>query len=1006
MGNKIPGILFDTRDYELLRLVNDVLDRRESFKYLKDLLYPYMHPHGIKELAASPALRMAYAALRLLESLEAGKADERITALRCLRDEVMSSGGVHMRKNAARVLLEIMKELVRTCDRLRQLRLAHDFRMAVIGRPGSIRTLLHRYYLLDMPEKWNQISFDDHVHDSNTKGRKSASHLIMDAWIKGVRYLTVIYYNHVPPSAAEELLEAAEIMGVTVRIGIELPALFYGSYIHFFYVPAGLSKAKDFLSFLKNRRTKSFMEESRKVSEYQRRYVLAILEQFNERHRLEINERYGLNLDRLDQCAFLSYVGTGQPSILHLANFINDHLLPAMQARVEQLRPAFEKASQMERGMIASLVEEMNKLDSEALVDRYLKPEQNPAVPDPKVPRDDPDVPNLLKLMPCELFERLDGLRAGYRITLNLAGLKVEDVLELLYDCKGAISDLEIFNLKDFYSGKAPDYKEINELQIALTNGNIIGLKRHIRAIIKRMEDSHEHPPERIEKFHEVLRNISKLQAYYEKGPLRPRIGSDSTGYSHRLHGMGLAVLETMSIRARREVRLSTDSQRLIVPVRVEAFPRVTYLPNRVSSGFLKLLYGILSHVPGLRSIGQKRQESWEVHVFSTRISDRGNVVTLGGVAGSNGNGLEVLPSPEKPKAQISWYYLNSILKNALKILAGFIPAFATFYLTKDWWVLAWFGGFIWFGITGVRNILQSIFGAGGIRRSPLFKWDSYINWERISESLLFTGFSVPLLDYVVKTMILHRLLGITTSTDPVLLYTFIAIANGVYIFSHNTWRGFPRAAARANLFRTVLSIPLAILLNLGAGSLMAVFGVADISGMLQKWAAIISKAASDSVAGIIEGLTDRQEFIEMRRRDYADKLGQLFEAYAQLELMYPEADVLKMLESPGDFMQKLSSEARDLEKIIIINALDLLYFWIYQPRARNVLGALLQGMSEEERRILLRSQSVLKRKPEVTQLILDGIVGKKFARTLSLYLDRSDEYLNVIEKLANKPCG
>ena len=44
MGKEIPGILFDKRDYELLGLVNDVLDRRESFQYLKNLLYPLPSP--------------------------------------------------------------------------------------------------------------------------------------------------------------------------------------------------------------------------------------------------------------------------------------------------------------------------------------------------------------------------------------------------------------------------------------------------------------------------------------------------------------------------------------------------------------------------------------------------------------------------------------------------------------------------------------------------------------------------------------------------------------------------------------------------------------------------------------------------------------------------------------------------------------------------------------------------------------------------------------------------
>ena len=614
MGRQIPGILFDNRDYELLRIVDDVLDHRESFQYLKNLLYPYLHPRGIKELAASAALRMAYAAVRLLESLEAGKADERISALRCLRDEVMHRGEAHMRKNAARVLLEIMKEMVRTRDnKLRQLKLAHDFRMAVIGKPRAIRSLLRRYHLLEMPEEWNQLSFDHHVHDSNTKGRKSPSHLIMDAWIKGIRNLTVIYYNYVQPKAAEELMEAAEIMGVTVRIGIEFSARFYGSYIQLIYAPTGFSDAKDFISFLADRRMKSFMEEGRKVSEYQRQYVLAVLEEFNRRHRLVINERFGLNLGPLDRAAFLSFAGAGQPSILHLAKFIYDNLLPAMQARVEELRPGFGAASVEERNKIASLVDEMNKLDSEALVDRFLRPAQNPGIADPHVPREGPDVPDLLKLTPCELFDRLTRLRAGYRITLNLSDLKAEDVLELLYECKGEIGYLEIFNLKDFSSGKTVHYHEINELQRAMNDGNIVGLKKHIRAMIDRMEASNGYSPERIAKFHEILRNISTLQAYYKKGPLRSRIGSDSTGHSRRLHGMGLTITETLPERARSEVRSTAGPQRLIIPVQIDASFRTTYVPQRSTHPFFRLVYGILSHVPGLRRIGQKREEGWEM---------------------------------------------------------------------------------------------------------------------------------------------------------------------------------------------------------------------------------------------------------------------------------------------------------------------------------------------------------------------------------------------------------
>ncbi|MCE5333322.1 MAG: hypothetical protein LLG06_01905 [Desulfobacteraceae bacterium] len=1007
MDDAIPRFLFDHRDYELLGLVNDVLDHNESFVYLKNLLYPYLHPHGIKELAASRGLRIAYAAVRLLESLEVGKADDRITALRCLREEVMYSGEGAMHNNTARVLLEIMKELVRTRDnKVVQLTLAHDFRTATSGKPRIIRTLLHRYHLLEMPEEWNQVSFDDHVHDSNTKGRKTPSHLIMDAWIKGIRFLTVIYYNHVSSKAAEELLEAAEIMGITVRIGVEFSARFYGRYVQLIYVPRGFSDAKDFLSFLEDPRIKSFMGEGQKVTEYQQQYVLSLLDEFNRRHRLDLNEQFGLDIAPLNQAQFMAFVGAGQASILHLAKFIHIHILPAMQERVEGMREEFELSSFEERKKTAAFVDEMNRLDSEAIVDRYLRQVQNPGIPDPHVPRDGEDVPDLLKYTPCELMERLAQLHAGYRITLNLSNLTVEDVLELLYDCKGSISHLEIFNLKDYTSGKSTHNHEISDLQVALNEGNIIALKKYIRGIIQRMESSNEHSEARIQKFHEILRNIATLNNYYKKGPLRSRIGSDSTGHSRRLHGMGLVIVDTLPAKAQREVRYSHGPSRWVIPVRTDAFLRTTCIPSGKNGNSPGLFQRILGHIPGLRRLATKLQIDWDVQESSPRIVSHGNIVSLGGVSEEAGNGLQIIPRIQATKTKASWRCMNSILRNALKVLIGFIPAFATFYLTKDWWVLAYLGGVIWFGITGLRNIVQSVLGAGGIRRSPLLRWNSYVSWDRLSDSLLYTGFSVPLLDYIVKTELMDRSFGVTTATNPILLYTVMGMANGLYIFSHNIWRGLPKSAAVGNIFRSALSIPIAVLLNSLVAGILGAFGVPDIAGVLQKWAAVISKTASDCVAGVIEGLADRFKFVGMRARDYSTKLAQLFDTYAHLELIFPETDVLQMLESPKNFMLKISAEARDLEKILIINALDLLYFWMYQPRARSVLCSLLQKMSQEERQILLRSQSVLRRKREISQLLVNGIVGKKFAQALSLYLDRSEEYLDAIEKIAYRPCA
>ena len=96
-----------------------------------------------------------------------------------------------------------------------------------------------------------------------------------------------------------------------------------------------------------------------------------------------------------------------------------------------------------------------------------------------------------------------------------------------------------------------------------------------------------------------------------------------------------------------------------------------------------------------------------------------------------------------------------------------------------------------------------------------------------------------------------------------------------------------------------------------------------------------------------------------------------------------------------------MSYENKGLENIIIVNALDLLYFWMYQPRARTVLARLLQEMSVEERKVFLLSQYVLLREREISQLFLDGLVGKNFARALAFYLDTSRQYLEDLQAVA-----
>ncbi|MBU4262283.1 MAG: hypothetical protein KKC76_10500 [Proteobacteria bacterium] len=1014
-NKRLSRFFFDENDYVLLNIVNDVLNRDEAHKHVKNLLIPYLHPHGIKEMTASMGLRIAYAVIHLLGSLEAGKADDRQNALRCLRDEVLCSSQSMLRRNTARILLEIMKELVRSQgDYLRQLKLARDFRTATFGKPRFIRSQLNKYHLIEMPEEWNQIAFDDHVHDANTKGRKSPTHLIMDAWIKGIRRLTVIYYNFINVEVAAELLESAEVMGIAVRIGIEFSARFRGRYVKLIWAPRGFADKKDFLKFINEGPARALMDEGRNVSEYQRRYVLDVFKEFNSRHRPVINEAYGINLAPFKREDFFAFVGSGQPSLLHLAKYIFNHMLPAMREQVAGFRESWAGADSEERLRITHAVEIMNTLDPDAIIESFLQPGKNPGIHNPFAPNDDPDVPGMLRLSPEELLTRLESLHSGSRITLNLSGLSPADVLELIYDCRGKITHLEIFNLKDYTTGKALHYAEINSLQLAINQGNVIHLKRVIQKILRDVSEAA--PPvsdaeQRRKKLTAILHNMPTLQGFYKNTLLKSRIGSDSTGSSRHRYGMGLVMKDTLPRAARRDLERKQQPGRWNIPVRITAHLQVTFIPRRNHHRLLDQSVPwehktsvstpscALGPVFSGLNFGYERQKDWVIQAYSTHMEPDGNVATLGWMQTGQDNGLSLeARGDEARQRRIPLGYLNNYLKNGLKILIGFIPAFATFALTKDWWFLAYFGAFIWFGITGLRNIIQSVLGAGGITRSPLLKWKEYVSWDRLSYSLLFTGFSVPLLDLLVKTLILDQIFGITAGSNPVALYSVMALANGVYISGHNIFRGLPKAAVYGNFFRSILSIPLAVLFHGVIGWMLGGTDVAVVNDILQKWAAVISKLASDCVAGFIEGLADRFNNIRFRSMDYAAKIAQVFETYAVLETLFPEADVLEMLESPKEFMEAVAEKNPDLGKIVIINALDLLYIWMYQPRAASTLCSIMKSMSPEERRIMVASQLILEQQRQISQLFVDGVLGKKFSRALSFYLDRSEEYLKSLQ--------
>ncbi len=1047
------ALFFDKQDHELLHLVNLLLDSgaQSGEQYAKKIFDHALHPHGIKELAVSNDKRIAYAVVNLLYSLEIGQAKDRVMALQALHDEVILGAGSNFRYNTGRVLIQIMKELVRSKgDTERQLKLAHDFRAATSGRRRVVRTLLRRYYLLEMPEEWNQITFDHHVHDANTKGRKSPTHLIMDAWIKGIRSLTVIYYNYVPPAAMQELMQAAQIMDILVYVGVEYKVSFRGRYVNFIWEPTGFIDYSDMHVFLSSPPMQHLLEAGREASRYQERYVFAMLEKYNHVHRFDLERVFGIPFAEISEQSFKSFVSSGQPSRLHLASLIHQNALPGLRRRYAEIQEMLPEVAAEKRKELMLIQDQICSLDPDELMNSWLSTANNSDLARFTQPVPGHDVPELLGLTSHALLNRLTDVRSNCRITLNLSGLTVEDVLEILYDCGGMVTHIELFNLKEQAEGKLLDLEEISALQQAINSGSPVVLKRLIHSIIRTYgceldpiystsdempaQDSAAEPQEtageeereiyspqnmenlekdaekleRCRHLTEILRNIPRFKSFYQSNKLGITIGSDSASRSTRLHGMGFVCSDTLPRRSQMQLyHKSPENLRQILPLCQKISSRITYVP-RYSLGRYRRLTGLIRLLPGCRNFMCARKHDWVLSSHDIVYDQNGNLGTLGGFQrdhpmpgcrmSTNKGSLEGT-NDDMP---LNTSYLNTVLKNTLKVLVGFIPALLTFHYTQTWWVLAWFGPLLWFAITGLRNIVQAVLGGGGLSRSPLLRWNNFVSWSRLCDSLMFTGLSVPLLELVVRYWLLNSMFGINQSNAPLVFFTVVSTVNGFYIAGHNLYRGLQKEAIIGNLFRSVLAIPVSLAYNEIFLYIFQQFYPENAGVLMLQTGAIISKISSDTVAGIIEGIADRSSNMRMRHWDCQAKLQQFFDCFARLELLLPEEeDVLEILARPKDYWGHLGAEIHKLERIIIINSLDLMYFWFYQPRGKQMLTHMLREMTAEERSILCRSQLILSREHEVSQLFVDGIVGRNFARPLSFYLDSINTYLKDLSRIS-----
>jgi len=1014
MTSRFP--YYDPEDYQLLAMISQTVEKN---RHSQSRVMSKLSPNGIIELSEPIELRMASAVLRLLDTLEQGKADERLWALAALHDEVLVMSRTFLRINTGRVLVQIMKELVRAKgDFETQLRLAHDFRQAATGRHTVVRRLLHRYFMLEMPEDWTQAVFDNHVHDANTKGRKNATHLIMDAWLKGIRYLTVIYYNYVSPEAANELLRAAEIMGMHVRIGLLFHAPFRGRLVDLIWIPRNVTSAEDFLDFLSKPDITRLMKEGRSATRWLERRILLILDIWNETERLRLAPLIGGTADPLDSSEFMAFVGSGQASLQHLAEFIHKKIFPFMEKRAASLHEtlADPNLSEGRRIEAQASLETLDNFTVEAVLSRLNDPHLCPESSYLQNSCDSPDCPELLNFQPYDLLKKLSGLHSSARVVLNLAKLSSEDVLELLWDCKGRITHLELFNFKDWQNGDMEPIQQINELQHAINDGSVPRLK-HI--ILTMLSDTSATVPgddqgeieklcaldkdsPRLRKMRVILQNLPVFCGYYRTSKLRTSLGTDSTSRPGSRFGMGLAYPETLPRRARRELDDTGRSAHLLLPIRTELKEQITYtsgLEDEVSP-----LVRVLRHLPGLQHLGQTKVREWKAFsrnsvvcnegrcsIATSKDSASGNIITLGGNDKIFSNGFRPAADDSLPLNQ-KRHYLNSRIVNGLRLLVGFLPAFFSFLFTQSG-MLAWLGAPLWFLISAVRNIVQAVLGNGGWHRSSLLHWKSYVTWVNVYTSLMYNGLTVVLLEPLLRWKLLQLELGWNIITAPLGTYCVLGLGCGLFKLGTHVIQGFSKRSLYIDVLCTLLSLPLTLLLHFLILSGFSMMGWD--AAMLIPFTVFVVKLASDISVGVAEGLYDRDRNLRLRMTDYSSRLKTALMLYSRLEALFPERNVLNMLEHPANLLSTLEKLDPQLRRDLIINALDLMYFWFYQPRANYALLHYLRRFSKSEKLVLLKMQEVLRLEKLISQLLIHGLTGENFTGLLSFYVAHNQEYLH-----------
>ena len=758
----------------LVKVYNDIVNFLSFAKNLRDLRtkinlridlpeiitpFPDSHPRGFIKEFKKRRTTIVESYLRITKNLESLSYDDRIHALRLLAEHINYSKSLKMPLNTARVQLALMKEVVKNRDNKRiQLELMRDFSVSSFGLPRVIRRFLRKFDIIEVPETGDELKdlkmgWDFHVHDNTSYGRKAPIQLIIDAFIKGISELTVVYTNLDHEEAIKEVLEAGKILGIKVNISIEFSAIVNDLRFHFIYIlPEFASDKKKFKKFLKQKSQdfKEFLNQLEKNDKKRKIIINLLIENFNKIHLPKINEGY--EIDSIYYLKPLQPIGdlNERTNSIYSARQLGELVYPIMKkvfenralhitAMKKRAEGAPELFSNQEIYTIENnfykIREQYRELNPEKIRIDYFAGHES-FTPETAV-ESIKDIYHLARKTDgsIKFIQPLDnGLQAA---------------IDLILDHCEMFSHAEIFNIYDTIGSKESDFISLTTFVKLLNEGDkqaVIEFLSNNQLIFKE-------------------KDLDKTLYYLKNNILIPAIGSDATGRSTLAPGMGFVM----------ENRLPKYQQKYF---RKQHFT----LPSEVSA-----LVHKLSKIPKTK----------------LKTNEKPNIICLGKVDVSKKNllGDENNHKPISPLR--AWEYLNPAIRNFIFILIGFIPAYFTVGVEY---------ACLWLIITGSRNMFVDVISSNGLY--PLDWHYQDINWTNLAHSLFWTGFSVPILGFVKARFDIIWTGQHEGEVYELFKFFFINTANGLYLASHNYLRGFDKVTIRGNLFRSILAWPFATLFS------------------------------------------------------------------------------------------------------------------------------------------------------------------------------------------------